>query len=740
MRILITGNLGYVGPVVVEHLAAVRPEARLSGLDTGWTAHAVVTAAPLPELALAEQRFGDVRDLRAAGLEGFDAIVHLAAISNDPMSRRWEALTRAINLGGTASLAAEARRAGVRRFVLASSCSVYGPGEDGWLTEESPTAPLTPYAESKLAAEQALADLAGPGFTVTAFRFATAYGHSPRLRLDLVLNDFTAAAVRTGRIELNSDGQAWRPLIHVRDMARLIDWALSREGSGSNAFAIYNGGSSAHNWRVRELAQVVRDSLGANVEVRLAEGAGPDQRSYRVSFGKIEREAPEYLPREQPHNAVREMAAALAAIQPYDRARFVRLETVAQAMDSRPARCRSCGAAPGPVVLDLGRTALANSYLDPVRAAEEPAYRLRVRLCESCKLVQLDETVPPDRIFAQYAYLSSYSDSWLAHARGLARTATERLSLDQDSRVVEIASNDGYLLNNFVAAGIPCLGIEPSSNAVERAQESGVPTMQRFFSAEVAQETAASFGRASLIIANNVLAHVPALNDFVRGLRILLRPDGVVCFEFPHLLQLVRHGQFDTIYHEHYSYFSLIAADHLFRRHRLRAFDVDELPTHGGSLRVWVCHLDSARSPASPEVSRIMAAEYAAGLDRVEGFAPLSDAASRMRTSLMALLGRLASEGKPVAAYGAAAKGNTLLNYCGAGPRQIQFVADRNPLKQGKLLPGSRIPIVAPDDIFRHKPAHVLILPWNLDAEVREQLAGIREWGGEFISLPELVS
>ena len=396
-------------------------------------------------------------------------------------------------------------------------------------------------------------------------------------------------------------------------------------------------------------------------------------------------------------------------------------------------RCQGCGAPLTRTFVDLGAMPLANAYVAADSAVPEPSYPLHARVCDNCLLVQVDPVVPPEEIFSDYAYFSSYSDTWLAHCRAYADMAVGRFSLTAASKVVEIASNDGYLLANFVAAGIPCLGIEPAANVAKTARARGVPTEVAFFGVDTARWLLAAGHDADLIAANNVLAHVPAINDFVAGIRILLKPNGTVTVEFPHLLNLIRSVQFDTIYHEHFTYLSLFALEQILSRHGLRVFDVEELPTHGGSLRVFACHRADPR-PERPGAAAVRTRERSASLDRREGYEGFSQRVAQVRQGLVAFLRCAAAEGRKVAAYGAAAKGNTLLNHCAIGRDLVAFVADRNPNKQGRLLPGSHIPIRAPDAIFAERPDYVLILPWNLREEISGQLAAVRDWGAQFVT------
>jgi hypothetical protein len=383
---------------------------------------------------------------------------------------------------------------------------------------------------------------------------------------------------------------------------------------------------------------------------------------------------------------------------------------------------------------------LANSF---IKAGElnrmEPFYPLHVRLCADCYLVQLPSVAKPEEIFSDYAYFSSYSDSWLDHARSYVQSAISRFSLNAGSRVVELASNDGYLLQYFVAQGIPVLGIEPAQNVAEVAISKKIPTRVRFFGERTARELVGEGIKADLIIGNNVLAHVPGLNDFVHGIKILLGDRGVTTLEFPHLMRLMEENQFDTIYHEHYSYFSLLAVEQVFRRHRLAMFDVDELPTHGGSLRVYVCHDEDASKPREARVAGLLERERKAGLTDLRCYASFGERVKKFKRNLLNFLTAAKDDGKSIVAYGAAAKGNTLLNYCGIRDDFIDYVVDRSPHKQGHFLPGTRIAIYDPSKIKETNPDYVLILPWNLKDEIMEQMSYIRDWGGRFVvPIPEV--
>ena len=398
--------------------------------------------------------------------------------------------------------------------------------------------------------------------------------------------------------------------------------------------------------------------------------------------------------------------------------------------------CRFCKTPLVHTFLDLGRQPLANSYLtaEQLAAGSEAAYPLHVRVCHQCFLVQADDAVPADAIFdGDYAYFSSYSTSWVAHAKAYAAAMTKRFGLGPDSLVVEVASNDGYLLKHFVDMHIPVLGVEPTANTAQAAIAAGVPTEVLFFGVETGRMLAARGDRADLMAANNVLAHVPDIGDFVAGFREVLKDEGVLTFEFPHLLNLIQKVQFDTIYHEHFSYLSLLAVEQVLRANGLRPFDVERLSTHGGSLRLFCCHMGASHAETAA-LAALREEEHAAGLDRIESYAGFAPRVEAVRASFRAFLAAEKAAGRRIAAYGAAAKGNTFLNYCGTTVADIEVVFDASAAKQGRFLPGSHLPILAPDDVRGVRPDDLVILPWNLQDEIIGQMAFIRDWGGRFVT------
>jgi len=405
-----------------------------------------------------------------------------------------------------------------------------------------------------------------------------------------------------------------------------------------------------------------------------------------------------------------------------------------KAMNSSHASCRFCGTKLQHSLVDLGMSPLCESYISPEKANQmEPFYPLHVYVCEQCFLAQLEQYVSREDIFTEYAYFSSYSDSWLDHCKRYVDMITGRLKLGKGSTVMELASNDGYLLQYFVQKGIRAIGVEPAANVAAVAEKNGVPTVVKFFGRDSSKELTAKYGQVDLLIGNNVLAQVPDLNDFVGGMKTILKPGGVITMEFPHLQRLMEENQFDTIYHEHFSYFSFIAAEKIFAHHGLALFDVEELPTHGGSLRIYGRHVEDGSKPVSERAIAMRKREYDAGFAHMATYRNFEEQVKETKRKLLEFLIGARRQGKTVVGYGAPGKGNTLLNYCGIRADFIDYTVDRNPYKQGKFLPGTRIPILHPDKINETKPDYVFILPWNFKDEIMAQLAGIRAWGGKFV-------
>lgn len=400
----------------------------------------------------------------------------------------------------------------------------------------------------------------------------------------------------------------------------------------------------------------------------------------------------------------------------------------------RPKQCRFCATPLIHTFSDLGMSPLSNAFVKPDALDRmERFYPLHAYVCDACHLVQLEQFASPEEIFDDYAYFSSYSQSWLRHCELYTQDMVKRFSLGGKSQVIEIASNDGYLLKYFKAAGVPVLGIEPADNVAKVAQAAGVDTLVKFFGTETATKLVKNGARANLLLGNNVLAHVPDLNDFVKGMKILLKPEGVITMEFPHLLRMIESNQFDTIYHEHFSYLSFQTVEKVFAHHGLSMFDVQELPTHGGSIRIYAQHPDTGKQPVSPRVGVMQKQEADFGLGQLETYTGFAEEVTRTKQALLEFLIKAKREGKTAVGYGAAAKGNTLLNYCGIRQDFLDYVVDSSPHKQGLYLPGTRLPVYSPEKIRETKPDYVLILPWNLKNEVMEQMAHIRDWGAKFV-------
>lgn len=407
---------------------------------------------------------------------------------------------------------------------------------------------------------------------------------------------------------------------------------------------------------------------------------------------------------------------------------------------SSETNCRFCGTELKHTFVDLGMSPLCESYLTAEHLNEmEPFFPLHVQVCSECFLVQLPEYVGPEKIFTEYAYFSSYSDSWLAHSKSYTEQMVERFSLDSRKLVIELASNDGYLLQYFGHRGIPVLGVEPAANVAAVAEQKGVPTLVKFFGRDTARQLSADGRHADLLLGNNVLAQVPDINDFVGGMKILLKPQGVITMEFPHLQRLMEQNQFDTIYHEHFSYFSLLTAEKIFEGHGLTLFDVEELPTHGGSLRIYARHASDDSKPVSARITQLRNREQQLGYTKIETYARFAEQVKETKRKLLDFLISAKRSGKRIAGYGAPGKGNTLLNYCAIRTDFLDYTVDRNPYKHGRYLPGTHVPIFAPERIRETRPDYLLILPWNLKDEIIKQNSFIREWGGKFVvPIPEV--
>jgi nucleoside-diphosphate-sugar epimerase/SAM-dependent methyltransferase len=756
VKILVTGHRGYIGCLLVPMLQSAGHE--VSGLDSALFDGCYLGAAPpaIPETRL------DIRDVTAESLRGFDAVLHLAAISNDPLGDLSPEITYEINYRASVRLAMHAKAAGVPRFVFSSSCSLYGAQGDDFLDEDASFNPVTPYGHSKVLAERDIGLLADDTFSPTFLRNATAYGVSAALRGDLVVNNLVGYAVTTGQVLLKSDGTPWRPLVHIEDISRAFLAAVEAPRAVVHNQA-FNIGHTQENYRIRDVAEIV-ESVVPGSRIVFADSAGPDMRNYRVNCDKALQQLPGFRPQWNVRKGAEQLYAAYTShdlsVEQLAGSQFQRIQHVRSMQEqgfllddlrwaasdrgvlqeilASSRDCRSCRH-PLPIpFLSLGNTPLADALVDPRNAeAEEATFPLEVAVCAHCSLVQLLEEVPPQTLFVEnYLYFSSYSDMVLDHSRDHASELIKERGLTEESLVVEVASNDGYLLKNFVEAGIPVLGIDPAPTQADAAVARGVPTLQAFFDAELARSLRLEGREADVIIANNVMAHVPDLNGFMGGMETLLAPDGVIRVENPYVLDLIDRCEFDTIYHEHLCYFSCSSVANIAQRHGLCLNDVEYFPElHGGTLR-W--HI-SRSAIQTPRAVAMLEEERSRGLDMPRYYAGFAERVDRLRRNLLTELWRLKSEGNRLAAYGAAAKGSTLLNCVGIGSDILDFVVDRNPHKQGLLMPGVGVPICDPSMLLDERPDYVLLLAWNFEREVLEQQQDYLNAGGRFIvPVPEL--
>ncbi|MEM9783661.1 MAG: NAD-dependent epimerase/dehydratase family protein [Pseudomonadota bacterium] len=769
MRVLVTGSAGYIGTVLTPMLEAKGHE--VVGLDTDLYQRChFQPGGAMPVLRTIRK---DVREVEVADFIGFDAVLHLAALSNDPLGDFRPSVTEAINYEGTMRVARMAKAAGVERFVFSSSCSNYGAsGSSDFIDETAAFNPVTPYGESKVSSELGLTTLADDRFTPVFLRSATAYGVSPRIRFDLVLNNLVAWAVTTGKIHMKSDGTPWRPITHIEDISRAFVAAMEAPADVVHCEA-FNVGVTEHNYQIRELAQIVADVV-PGCEVSFADDAGPDKRSYRVNCDKIRRVLPAFEPQWSPQLGAESLYKAYTeqglTLEEFEGPRYQRIGHIkhliqSKILDHDLRHQISAGAAGGMVadaaitpgfeadaakvccatcdhvglkpIIDMGLMPRSDGLLDRnALARRESLVPLRVGFCPECSLVQLLETRPAEEMFGDdYFYFSSFSDDLLEHSRKNALELIEMRDLGADDLVVEIASNDGYMLKNFKEKGVGVLGIDPSSQPANAAREKGIETVVDFFGTRVAGELRDAGRRADLIIANNVVAHVADQNDLVAGMATLLADDGMVVVEFPYVRDMIDFIEFDTIYHEHRCYFSVGSAKALFARHGLYLNDMRRVAVHGGSLRLYFGKTDEP----SAAVTAILEEERSLGLDRYEYYRDFGQRVAEFRQKARKLLGELKAEGLRIAAYGAAAKGTIMLNFLGVGERTIEYAVDRNSHKQGKYIPGVRVPIDAPSRLQDDRPDYVLVLPWNFRDEIIRQQQDFLAAGGKFVvPIPEL--
>ena len=750
MRILVTGHLGYIGSVLTPMLLRRGHEVR--GLDSDLFRRCTYgnprDIAPVPMLER------DIREVGTEELAGFDAVLHLAALSNDPLGDMRPELTDEINHKAAVRLGEIAKMAGVRRFVFSSTCSNYGAGGEGMLDEDSPFNPQTPYGIAKVAAEAGLGTLASDSFSPVILRSATACGYSPRIRFDLVVNNLTAWAATTGRVHLKSDGAAWRPIVHVEDIARAFVAVTEADRERVHNRA-YNVGRTEENYLVRDIARIVHETVpGSDIEI--GSDASRDTRNYRVNCDRIRKDLPEFEPKWTVKDAAREVLEAIQAhgltLEAFEGDRYQRLAHIKMleregiiendlrsiggpspsfARRTRDASCRVCESRSLRPVLDLGLMPPSDGLLpEDAPPGPEPKAPLEFAFCESCSLSQIIETLPAEDLFGDdYLYFSSYSTDLIEHSRRNADELVERLKLGHDSLVVELASNDGYMLKHFVERDIPVLGIDPAPKQAEVANAAGVRTLCAFFGRDLAPKVRAEHGPADLIIANNVLAHVTDTHGFVAGMAELISSEGTICIEAPYVVDLVDHNEFDTIYHEHLCYFTVHSLVELFSRHGLSLNEVRRIPIHGGSLRLFV----QKEEAVGDSIRSLLAEEVRRGVTSLPYYSDFGDRARRLREQLREMLTELRNDGKRVAAYGAAAKGTIMLNFAGIGPDLIECAYDRNPHKHSRLMPGVRVPIRSLEQLHSDPPDVLLILPWNFKDEIMRQEAAFHKRGGRFI-------
>jgi len=740
MKVLVTGNQGYIGSVLTPLLQEQGHE--VVGYDIGYYAQCLLQ----PTVPILQQIIKDIRLVSDEDLRGVEAVIHLAGLSNDPLGELMPGLTEEINLGGTLKLAEAAKRMRVQRFIYSSSQSMYGISnvERELDEDDSEKHPITAYARTKWEAECRLKELQTPDFTVVCFRPSTVFGASPRLRCDIVFNNLVACAYTTRRIEIKSDGTPWRPVVHVRDVCAAFIAGLNAP-TGLIAGRSYNVGIPNGNFTVRDLAEAAQRAVPGS-DLTFTGEHGKDSRTYRVSFERILRELKDYYQPEWDLDRGGEELVAFFKQVGFTESHFrgrmtnrlAQLKHVMKSESGTPSAsnllsealrsCRICSSTGIEVILDLGVQPPANSLR---KGSDEmlPVVPLVLCRCGSCGTVQLSETVSPDYLFSHYVWVTGTSKG----AQDYSRVFFERLASRSKQGplfVVEVASNDGTFLKPFQERGDKVLGIDPARNIAAMASAAGILTIPDFFGAKVAQHVVAGHGNADIVFARNVIPHVSDANDVIAGVAHCIKADGVGAIEFHRADVILEDLHYDSIYHEHLYYHSLHSIRLLLDRFGLKVFDVTESPISGGSLVAYF-----AKTPRTPtgDLKKALEHEAILGIGNARPWREFAVRCERHRRALRALLEETKVKTKRLIGYGASARSSTLLNYCGIDHRYLEVVADKNTLKHGRYTPGTDIPIVAPEQAFADHPDAVLLLAWNFREEILAQMKADYGWRGEVI-------